>query len=87
MRLRWCKSQSGDYTGLSPLESVRMQIHIENMTCGGCVRGVTRAIESVDAQAKIRADVATRHVEVNSVAAPEVLLAALQDAGYAAKAI
>ncbi|WP_336509768.1 heavy-metal-associated domain-containing protein, partial [Stutzerimonas kunmingensis] len=22
--------------------------HIQNMTCGGCVRGVTRAIQSVD---------------------------------------
>ena len=25
-----------------------MQFHIENMTCGGCVRSVTKAIQSVD---------------------------------------
>ena len=28
-----------------------MQFHIENMTCGGCVRSVTKAIQSVDPQA------------------------------------
>ncbi len=25
-----------------------MQFHIENMTCGGCARSVTKAIQSVD---------------------------------------
>ena len=28
-----------------------MRFHIENMTCGGCARGVTKAIQSVDAEA------------------------------------
>ena len=33
-----------------------MQFHIENMTCGGCVRSVTKAIQSVDPSAEVTAD-------------------------------
>ena len=60
-----------------------MQFHIENMTCGGCVRSVTKAIQSVDPAAEVRADTATHTVEVTSVAARERLTAALTEIGYA----
>ena len=40
--------------------------HIQNMTCGGCVRGVTRAIQSVDPAARVHADVPARRVQVVS---------------------
>ncbi|WP_135450595.1 MULTISPECIES: heavy-metal-associated domain-containing protein [Tabrizicola] len=59
-----------------------MQFHIENMTCGGCVRGVTRAIHSVDPTAEINADLATHKVEVATQAPREQLVAALTDAGF-----
>ena len=45
-----------------------MQFHIENMTCGGCARSVTKAIQSVDPAAEVKADPATHKVEVTSVA-------------------
>ena len=32
-----------------------MQFHIENMTCGGCARSVTKAIQSVDPTAEVNA--------------------------------
>ena len=28
-----------------------MEFHVEDMTCGGCARGVTRAIQAIDANA------------------------------------
>ena len=32
---------------------MQMKYRIENMTCGGCARGVTKAIHTVDASAEI----------------------------------
>lgn len=63
-----------------------MQFHIENMTCGGCVRGVTRAIQAVDPQAEINADPPTRKLEVKTSASQEQIEAALNDAGFPPKA-
>jgi len=58
--------------------------HIQNMTCGGCVRGVTRAIQSVDPAARVHADVPTRRVQVVSGQPREVVEAALTKSGYQA---
>ncbi|MCV2216914.1 heavy-metal-associated domain-containing protein [Thauera sp. Sel9] len=63
-----------------------MRFHIENMTCGGCARGVTKAIQSVDADAKVTADPPKRLVEVESSATREQIEAALQEAGFPPKA-
>ena len=60
-----------------------MQFHIENMTCGGCVRSVTKAIQSVDPAAEVSADPSTHKVDVKSVAPSERLTAALTEVGYA----
>ena len=62
-----------------------MQFHIENMTCGGCVRGVTKAIQGVDPQAEITADPPTRLVQVNTRASREQIETALNDAGFPAQ--
>lgn len=60
-----------------------MQFHIENMTCGGCVRSVTKAIQSVDPAAEISADPGTHKVDVRTTAPRERLAAALTEVGYA----
>lgn len=60
-----------------------MQFHIETMTCGGCVRGVTKVIQSIDPKAEVKADPATHLVEVTTSAPRETLSAALTDAGFA----
>jgi copper chaperone len=60
-----------------------MQFHIETMTCGGCVRGVTRAILSVDPTAQVSADPATHKVDVVTNASRPALAAVLADAGFA----
>lgn len=59
-----------------------MKFHIENMTCGGCVRGVTKAIQSVDPQAEINADPPTRKLEVKTAADQARIEAALTEAGF-----
>ena len=60
-----------------------MQFHIKNMTCGGCVHGVTKAIQSVDPVAQVSADPATHKVDVVTTAPRATLEAALANAGFA----
>ena len=62
-----------------------MQFHIENMTCGGCVRGVTRAIHSIDPLAGIEADPPARKLTVQSDKPGAAFLPALQAAGFDAR--
>ncbi|NEX45622.1 heavy-metal-associated domain-containing protein [Pseudotabrizicola algicola] len=60
-----------------------MQFHIETMTCGGCARGVTKAVQGVDAQATVQADPASRRVDITTTAPREQIVAALTEAGFA----
>jgi len=60
-----------------------MQFHIETMTCGGCARGVTNAVQSVDADATVTANPSNRSVEVNTTAPRDRIVAALTEAGFA----
>lgn len=59
-----------------------MRFHIDNMTCGGCVRSVTKAIQSVDPVAEVNADPATHKVEVVTTAPRAKLEAVLADVGF-----
>lgn len=45
-----------------------MLLKIENMTCGGCARSVTKAIQSVDPNATVKPDPAARTVKVETAA-------------------
>ncbi|UNK42392.1 heavy-metal-associated domain-containing protein [Luteimonas sp. S4-F44] len=59
-----------------------MQFHLDDMTCGGCVRSVTKAIQAVDAQASVEADPPNRTVVVQTSASREAVVAALREAGF-----
>ncbi|MCE5972390.1 heavy-metal-associated domain-containing protein [Sinirhodobacter sp. WL0062] len=61
-----------------------MQFHIENMTCFGCARSVTKAIQSVDKGAVIKADPENRKIEVETSAFRTDIEAVLAEAGYPA---
>ena len=61
-----------------------MQFHIENMTCGGCVRSVTKAIQSVDPAAEVGADPMTHKVDVVTTVERTKLESVLADVGFAA---
>ena len=62
-----------------------MRFHIPTMSCGGCARGVTRAIESLDAKASVAIDQANRDVEVSTDLPDQQIIAALAAAGYPAQ--
>lgn len=61
-----------------------MEFRIESMTCGGCARSVTRAIQSVDPNARIETDPASRTVKVETTATSAALRQVLEEAGYPA---
>ncbi|EKF18359.1 heavy-metal-associated domain-containing protein [Nitratireductor pacificus] len=63
-----------------------MELKIENMTCGGCARSVTKAIQSVDPNAKVEADPAARIVKVETEASAAAVQTVLDEAGFPATA-
>ncbi|MGP2492875.1 heavy-metal-associated domain-containing protein [Mesorhizobium sp. PUT5] len=63
-----------------------MELTIENMTCGGCAKSVTKAIQSVDPNARIETNPAARSVKVETTASTAALQQVLEEAGYPASA-
>jgi copper chaperone len=63
-----------------------MELRIENMSCGGCARSVTKAIQSVDPNAEIETNPAARTVKVETTATSAAVQKVLEDAGYPATA-
>lgn len=62
-----------------------MQVfNVQGMTCGHCVKAVTRAVQEQDAAAKVEVDLAARQVRVQSDLAQEQILTAIRDEGYQA---
>ena len=52
------------------------------MTCGGCARAVTNAVQRVDSDASVEVDLAAKKVAINSSADPAQLSEAIEEAGY-----
>ena len=59
-----------------------MRLHLPNMSCGGCARSVTRAIQSVDANASIVIDQNRGEVELTSDLPRDRFASALAAAGF-----
>lgn len=57
---------------------------VKNLSCGHCVKAVTRAIQSVDAQAAVEVDLGRQQVAVTSTAPEARLREALAAADYPA---
>ena len=63
-----------------------MQVfNVQGMTCGHCVKAVTRAVQEQDAAAKVEIDLAARQVRVQSELGQEQILRAIRDEGYQAE--
>lgn len=60
-------------------------LSVENMTCGGCARSVTKAVHGVDPQARVVVEVARKLVSVDSSACEPALVQAITAAGFPAK--
>lgn len=63
-----------------------VRFKVPAMTCGGCARSITRAIQSVDPAAKIDTNVPARLVTVETAANEESLVEVIREAGYEAEA-
>ena len=59
-----------------------MEFHIDNMTCGGCAKSVTKAIQSVDPEAKVYIDLGAKVPRVTSNSDETAIVAILDDVGY-----
>ena len=55
---------------------------VEGMTCGHCEKAVTKAILSLDAQAKVVIDRTHNSIQVDSEKSREALAQAIADEGY-----
>lgn len=55
---------------------------VEGMTCGHCEKAVTKALLSLDAQAKVVIDRTHNTVQVDSEKCREALAQAIADEGY-----
>ena len=59
-----------------------MKFEVKDMSCGGCANAITQAITQEDAAAKVAIDVAGKVVEVDSTVSQELVMAAIEAAGF-----
>ncbi|MDB5758520.1 MAG: copper chaperone [Burkholderia sp.] len=58
------------------------ELQVEGMSCGGCVRSVTKSVQSVDSNARVDVDLPTKKVRVDTQASLEAVKTAISEAGY-----
>jgi copper chaperone len=58
---------------------------VQGMSCGHCVRAITRALQALDAGAEVQVDLGAGEVRVHSRLADEALLQAIREEGYQAE--
>ena len=62
-----------------------MIFDVTGMTCGGCAKAITKAIERLDPQATVKVDVAGGKVSVSSDAPMTKIAEVIEAAGFEAK--
>ncbi|OGO75878.1 MAG: heavy metal transporter [Chromatiales bacterium RIFOXYA1_FULL_46_5] len=61
-----------------------VQLKVTGMTCNHCISMVNKAVATLQADAKVRVDLAQQQVSVESDLTAEDIIAALDEAGYPA---
>lgn len=64
-----------------------LKMNVPDMTCGHCAGVVTKAVQSVDAAARIDIDLKSKTVSVETSADAAKVAEALDAAGYPAQAV
>src|SRR5690606_20456737 len=63
-----------------------MQVfNVQGMTCGHCVKAVTRAVQGDDPSADVQIDLTKGEVSVQSVLTADRLIGLIKEEGYSAK--
>ncbi|MEY2662103.1 MAG: hypothetical protein RIQ35_420 [Pseudomonadota bacterium] len=57
-------------------------LFVTGMTCGGCTKAVTKAIQMQDARATVQVDLNTQKVEIESKLDRETLITIVTNAGF-----
>mgnify|MGYP002640436350 FL=1 len=55
---------------------------VKGMTCGGCVKSVTNAIQHADPSAKVSVELEGGKVSVHSILSDDAIRTAVEDAGF-----
>lgn len=58
------------------------ELQVENMSCGHCVKAVTKAVQALDPAAQVQVDLASKTVKVESGSQLAAISSAIVDAGY-----
>lgn len=58
------------------------ELQVEGMRCGGCARSVTKTVQSIDSNAIVDVDLASRKVCIDSRASLDAVTSAIREAGY-----
>lgn len=58
------------------------EFDVQDMTCGGCAASVTRAVQRLDAGAKVEVDLAAKKVAVTSDRSLDEVRSAIAGAGF-----
>ncbi|MEO8890316.1 MAG: heavy-metal-associated domain-containing protein [Coleofasciculaceae cyanobacterium] len=61
-----------------------LQLKVPKIACAACVNTVTKAVQSVDATAKVEADTKTKIVNIETQQSEAEIKKALTNAGYPA---
>lgn len=59
-----------------------LEFQIQGMTCGHCVRAVTRAVQAADPAAKVDIDLAAKRARIDSTRDADTIAAAIRAEGY-----
>ncbi|OCT34058.1 heavy-metal-associated domain-containing protein [Pseudomonas putida] len=63
-----------------------MQVfNVQGMSCGHCVKAVTRAVQEQDATAQVEVDLGAKQVRVQSQLGVQQILEAIREEGYQAE--
>ncbi len=57
-------------------------LFVSGMTCGGCTKAITRALQLQDATATVQADLIIQKLEIESKLDRDSLIAIIGDAGF-----
>jgi copper chaperone len=61
--------------------------HVPGMACGGCLKAMTKALQTLDPQARTEGNLDDRTLMVASLKSDDLLLTALKNAGYPAEVL
>ncbi len=58
---------------------------VEGITCGACVKSITKALLAVDPNAQVNVDLESKKVSIRSTESENALEQAIEDAGFKVK--